>query len=255
MPSVKCYFRFPNGRYCDKWAKTGSRFCHHHQPKAHPSPYLDATASLARLVTPEDLFLFIRESLNAVRMGALTPGQAYSIACLSDRWLKLHRQLDYGGRKRALQDQILASMLDSESAAAVEHEAALEEEAATANPAPPDWAQQYDASVPPGAPTDTPPDPEPPAAAAPSSVPEAEVAEPVEAIAAAAGVRANKRPSNGASLQSRDLPAPPSLDLEAATDRLIAHFQRQILNSIGRDNSPRTNGRSHRPSSPRNRSG
>jgi len=83
--SLKCYFRFPNGHYCDKWAKRGSRFCHHHQPAAHPhiDPY-DAP-SMARLATKGDLFQFIRESLVAVRMGSITPSQGFAIAGMSDR--------------------------------------------------------------------------------------------------------------------------------------------------------------------------
>jgi hypothetical protein len=127
---MKCYFCFPDGHYCEKWAKAGSRFCHHHQP---PAPTADTSKmplhSHARLATFEDLFHFIRESMLAVRMGSISPGQAFAISSLSDRWIATRRRMGFEDSRNALRHQILPTLVDAEAAADLEREARTAAEA------------------------------------------------------------------------------------------------------------------------------
>jgi len=121
--SQKCYFQYDGSRFCKNWAQQGSRFCRNHQP---PGP-TDDTSHIglhpyARLAMPRDVFHLVSESLNAVRLGSMTPAKAYAIGYLSTIWLKLHALMGYAAREDVLRHQILASLVDAESAARAEQE-------------------------------------------------------------------------------------------------------------------------------------
>jgi len=126
--NTKCFFRFDDGNYCKRWAQKGSRFCYNHQPQGLSGPgYGPGNGNCpggwpmlhpqARLATPMDLFDMVRESLNALRMGSMSPAQAAGITSLSALWLKLYETLQHEERLQALNAQILPTLVDAESAA------------------------------------------------------------------------------------------------------------------------------------------
>jgi hypothetical protein len=130
--SLKCCFQYDDGTFCKKWAKTGSRFCHNHQPQGASGPRPDghslegwpALHPFARLAMPADLFELVRETLNATRMGKVAPAQAHAIVALANVWLRIHEKLEHADRLYALDKQILPSLVDAESAAHAERVAA-----------------------------------------------------------------------------------------------------------------------------------
>lgn len=134
----KCFFRYPSGDYCKRWAQHGSHFCFNHQPQgaSGPAPGVnrptpDGWPSLhphVRLAMPIDLFNLVRETLNGVRMGRVPPGQAMAISALCGWWLKLYEKLDQDARLHAMQAQILPTLVDAETAAREEQIARAEEQ-------------------------------------------------------------------------------------------------------------------------------
>lgn len=89
--SVRCTFRLDNGKFCRRWARKGSPVCAHHTP-AKSAPQTDSDdaeenlSPLDRLNTHDDLFDVVRESLNAIRLGRLSPGRAYATGYFIDLW-------------------------------------------------------------------------------------------------------------------------------------------------------------------------
>ena len=141
--ALSCYFQYDNGRFCKKFAKTGSRFCHNHQPPAHladsaltqsdagPSDGLAPASAWPqvhphlRLASPTDLFALVRETLHATRTGAVTPSQAFAISSLCTVWLRVYDGMLGHQRLEALQHQILPSLVSAEAAAEAERLARL----------------------------------------------------------------------------------------------------------------------------------
>jgi len=134
----KCFFRYPSGDYCKRWAQHGSHFCFNHQPQGASGPAAgvnrptpDGWPSLhphVRLAMPIDLFNLVRETLNGVRMGRVPRGQAADICALSHLWLKLYEKMDQDARLYAMQAQILPTLVDAETAAREEQIAKAEEQ-------------------------------------------------------------------------------------------------------------------------------
>lgn len=62
----------------------------------------------------------IRETLHAVRLGRIQPGQAYAVGYLAHLWLRVYRQLACDDREAALQALLPAEFLahDADSLAA-----------------------------------------------------------------------------------------------------------------------------------------
>ncbi len=118
--SLKCYFRYPDGHYCNCWAKKGSRFCGNHQTPCFATTSHKRMHPHARLATPDDVMQLVRESLNAVRFGSMTPGQAVAINRLVESWLKLFARSCAYNREAALRTEILPSLIDADAAAEAE---------------------------------------------------------------------------------------------------------------------------------------
>lgn len=128
--SSKCFFRYDNGSYCKRWAQKESRFCYNHRPQGLDGPFGADWPSLhpfTRLGTLGDLFDFIRETLNALRMGTMPPAQGAAIISASNFWLKLYEKMEVGERLNALRNQVLPTLVDAESAAHAERLAASTE--------------------------------------------------------------------------------------------------------------------------------
>jgi len=146
--NTKCFFRNDEGEFCKRWAQRGSRFCYNHQPQGEGGPGIGYGSGHsagdwpqlhphARLATLSDLFDLVRETLNATRMGTVTPGQAAAVGSLAALWLKLYEKLRHEERLYALSAQIIPTLVDAESAAELErvqrhsdengHQMALEE--------------------------------------------------------------------------------------------------------------------------------
>lgn len=159
--SMRCCFRYDDGNYCQAWAMRNSRFCNNHQPRGLNDPGTYSRDGwpmlhpIARLATPSDLFDLIRETLNAIRMGRITPSQAFAVSSVAGRWLEVYDKLEWEERLHALQEQILPSLVDAESAAHAEREAKLT--AATQEQPDPELVppQQGLAEAAPPAPVDT----------------------------------------------------------------------------------------------------
>jgi len=115
-----CYHRFPSGRFCKRWAAEGTRFCHAHAQDAERLKKLCArpmdTNSLTRLASRHDVFDVVREAINAARLGALAPSQAYAIGYLADVWLRIDRGFSQHERQEALRRQYLREVLAEEAA-------------------------------------------------------------------------------------------------------------------------------------------
>ena len=116
-----CYHRFPSGRFCKRWAVEGTRFCHAHAQdnerlKKLMTRPMDTISSLSRLASRHDVFDVVREAINAARLGALTPGQAYAIGYLAEVWLRIDRGFNHDERQEALRRQYLREVLAEEAA-------------------------------------------------------------------------------------------------------------------------------------------
>ena len=112
--SALCAHRHPDGSFCKRWASKDSRFCYRHKPK---DPYVDenkhdAVHPLARLATLIDIFDVVRETLNAVRLGQISPGQAYATGYMVDRWLLVYDKLSWEDREKELESQMLPEALE-----------------------------------------------------------------------------------------------------------------------------------------------
>lgn len=129
-PNTRCFFRYDD-TYCKRWAQRGSRFCYNHQPQGeggigygqgsgHSAEGWPQLHPHARLATPSDVFDLVRETLNATRLGTVTPGQAAAVSSLAALWLKLYEKLQAEERVYALSSQIIPTLVDAESAAHLE---------------------------------------------------------------------------------------------------------------------------------------
>ncbi len=111
--SAICAHRHPDGSFCKRWASKDSRFCYRHQPKQWQDPKKhDAVHPLARLTTVADVFNVVRETLNAVRLGQISPGQAYATGYMVDRWLQVYDRMNWQDREKALESQMLPEALE-----------------------------------------------------------------------------------------------------------------------------------------------
>ncbi len=94
--SVRCTFRLDNGKFCRRWARKGSPFCAHHtpaEPSAESSDSEENLSPLDCLNTHDDLFDVVRESLNAIRTGRLSPGRAYATGYFIDLWMRVRERM------------------------------------------------------------------------------------------------------------------------------------------------------------------
>lgn len=117
MSVALCAHRYGDGTFCKRRAKDDSRFCGHHQPyKATPnSPeHHDDIHPLMRLTEPKDVFDVVRETLNAVRQGRISPGQAYAVGYMVQIWLRVSRQVGYYERQSVVESQYLPQVLEAE---------------------------------------------------------------------------------------------------------------------------------------------
>ena len=96
-----CTFRAENGKFCRRWPVKGTRFCFNHTPAVPaPQPESEADANLSpldRLTTHDDLFDVVRESLNAIRTGRLSPGRAYATGYFIALWLRVRDRMEKVG--------------------------------------------------------------------------------------------------------------------------------------------------------------
>jgi len=112
--SALCAHRHPDGSFCKRWASKDSRLCYRHQPKdeyADENKH-DAVHPLARLATLADIFDVVRETLNAVRLGQISPGQAYATGYMVDHWLRIYDKMTFHEREKALESQMLPEALE-----------------------------------------------------------------------------------------------------------------------------------------------
>jgi hypothetical protein len=70
--------------------------------------------ALGRLASYRDLFDVAREALNAVRLGRITPGQAYAIGYMIEMWMRVYRQLAMEDREKALSGAVLQDLVAAE---------------------------------------------------------------------------------------------------------------------------------------------
>ncbi|MCL4523364.1 MAG: hypothetical protein M1451_05560 [Acidobacteria bacterium] len=97
--SQRCAHKHSGGSYCKRWATGGSPFCYRHQPPPEkPVEEDDANLSpLDRLTTHDDVFDVVRETLNAIRLGRVSPGRAYATGYFIDLWLRVRERMDKAG--------------------------------------------------------------------------------------------------------------------------------------------------------------
>ncbi len=114
--NTKCLHRFTDGTYCKRWAARGARFCAHHNPEPVHIRHHDGAElhPLARLTTPEDVFDLIRETLNAARLGRISPTQANSVVRLANLWFKSYFSLSVRQRETGLHRQMLPDLVETE---------------------------------------------------------------------------------------------------------------------------------------------
>jgi hypothetical protein len=121
--SVRCTFRLDNGRFCRRWAHKGTLFCDHHTPaEPAPPPELEDDANLSpleRLTTHDDVFDVVRETLNAIRLGRVSPGRAYATGYFIDLWLRVRERMDKAGpdtkkfqKRRRMSDAVEQATFD-----------------------------------------------------------------------------------------------------------------------------------------------
>lgn len=120
--SDRCSFRLNSGKFCRRWSVKGALHCHHHAPAApRPEPE-DAEENLSpldRLNTHDDLFDVVRESLNAIRTGRLSPGRAYATGYFIDLWMRVRERMEKAGpetkkfyKRRRMSDTVEQATFD-----------------------------------------------------------------------------------------------------------------------------------------------
>ncbi|GEM_PF-3178174 len=107
MSAAQCSYIRPGGQRCRRYVKDGLACCPVHQPQPDlislgASDLANASAihPLARLASLRDAFDVLRESIQAVRLGKITPGQAWAMALLLDRWAKTREALRHQDRRQ-----------------------------------------------------------------------------------------------------------------------------------------------------------
>jgi hypothetical protein len=120
--SVRCTFRLDNGKFCHRWARKASSFCSHHTPASPPVESGDSEENLSpldRLNTHDDLFDVVRESLNAIRLGRLSPGRAYATGYFIDLWMRVRERMEKAGpetkkfyKRRRMSDAVEQATFD-----------------------------------------------------------------------------------------------------------------------------------------------
>jgi len=128
MTNTKCSYRLSSGAFCKRWAVRGQSFCAAHKSDPEGSQWHaehDASVPpLARLAIPRDLFDVVRESINAVRLGRMTPGQGFAISALANAWIHARKQVGFDHSRRVLRDQMLPALSEEERLAEAELAAA-----------------------------------------------------------------------------------------------------------------------------------
>ena len=120
--SQRCTHRHPDGSFCKRWATRGTLFCYRHQPPPEKPAAEENDASLSpldRLNTHDDLFDVVRESLNAIRLGRLSPGRAYATGYFIDLWLRVWERMEKVGpdtrkfqKRRRMSDAVEQATFD-----------------------------------------------------------------------------------------------------------------------------------------------
>jgi hypothetical protein len=120
--SVRCTFRLDSGKFCRRWARKGSPVCAHHTPASPPAESGDFEENLSpldRLNTHDDLFDVVRESLNAIRLGRLSPGRAYATGYFIDLWMRVRERMEKAGpetkkfqKRRRMSDAVEQATFD-----------------------------------------------------------------------------------------------------------------------------------------------
>jgi hypothetical protein len=120
--SQRCTHRHPDGSFCKRWATRGSLFCYRHQPPPEKSVETENDENLSpldRLNTHDDLFDVVRESLNAIRLGRLSPGRAYATGYFIDLWMRVRERMERAGpetkkfqKRRRMSDAVEQATFD-----------------------------------------------------------------------------------------------------------------------------------------------
>jgi hypothetical protein len=120
--SQRCNQRHPNGSFCKRWASKGSPFCYRHQPPPEKPGQREDEENLSpldRLNTHDDLFDVVRESLNAIRLGRLSPGRAYATGYFIDLWMRVRERMEKAGpetkkfhKRRRMSDAVEQATFD-----------------------------------------------------------------------------------------------------------------------------------------------
>jgi hypothetical protein len=120
MSVALCAHRFPNASFCQRRAREGSRFCGYHRADENLTsfPEQPGVNPLDRLTEISDVFAVVRETVNAARLGRMSPAQVYAVCAAIHLWLKLERELGYHDRQDALERQYVSSVLDAEASQA-----------------------------------------------------------------------------------------------------------------------------------------
>jgi hypothetical protein len=120
--SDRCAFRLHNGKFCRRWPIKGTPYCLGHTPRPQAAETEDVDENLSpldRLTTHDDLFDVVRESLNAIRTGRLSPGRAYATGYFIDLWMRVRERMEKAGpdtktfqKRRRLSNPIEQAMFD-----------------------------------------------------------------------------------------------------------------------------------------------
>lgn len=120
--SDRCAFRLENGKFCRCWPLKGTLHCHNHTPTRRPAEPQDADENLSpldRLNTHDDLFDVVRETLNAIRLGRVSPGRAYATGYFIDLWMRVRERMEKAGpetkkfqKRRRLSDAVEQATFD-----------------------------------------------------------------------------------------------------------------------------------------------
>ena len=120
--SQRCTHRHPDGSFCKRWATRGTLFCYRHQPPPEKPAELEDDANLSpldRLNSHDDLFDVVRETLNAIRLGRISPGRAYATGYFVDLWMRVRERMEKAGpetkkfhKRRRLSNPVEQALFD-----------------------------------------------------------------------------------------------------------------------------------------------
>jgi hypothetical protein len=135
-----CIHRYSDGSNCRRWASRGQKYCHKHNPERTDyeasRKYIHELPAEVRLATVDDVLHVIRQAINGVRLGYMSPSQAYAIGHLSYLWLKLAKESDLDHGRRGLRESMVSVLMEDiddpkdEAADMAENEKIKQEQAA-----------------------------------------------------------------------------------------------------------------------------